>query len=81
MSKLALFGGNKHISKPLKLYRTIGVEEEKIVQESSSSDENENKRVIVDMSKLTNIIHDKMDQKKKEDIEADQKAKENKKED
>jgi len=80
MSKLALFGGNKHISKPLKLYRTIGVEEEKIVQESSSSDENENKRVIVDMSKLTNIIHDKMDQKKKEDIEADKKAKENKKE-
>jgi len=37
MSKLALFGGNKHISKPLKLYRTIGVEEEKIVQDVMKS--------------------------------------------
>lgn len=44
-------------------------EEEKIVQETSIKDngEDENKRVIVDMSKLTNIIHERQEQIKKEE--------------
>ena len=49
-------------------------EEEKIVQESTEQDV-ESKRVIVDMSNLTNLIHDKMDEKKKDDMIAKDKDK------
>lgn len=43
-------------------------EEEKIVQEASNKDEDK-KRIIVDMSNLTNLINDTMNEKKKTDIE------------